>query len=301
LKEGRPFIIHDAYTGLSGNLHSSQTGLASPTERAAEAEVPMPSWMVVPLLAKDHEIGMLVLAHEQTSYYTSRHADLAMAFANQAAVAIENARLYEKAQELAALQERQKLARELHDSVSQALYGIGLGVRTARALLDRDPLQAVEPLDYALNLTEAGLTEMRALIFELRPESIESEGLVPALTRQAAALHARQQIEVSISLGEEPPLSLETKQGLYRIAQEALHNIIKHARATHVELRMFSQGDCLLLEVKDNGAGFDSQGSFPGHLGLHSMRERTERMGGSLLIESAPGQGTHIRAQIPLT
>ncbi|MCB0222382.1 MAG: histidine kinase, partial [Anaerolineae bacterium] len=124
---------------------------------------------------------MLELGHCQPNFYTARHVDLALAFANQAAIAIENARLYEQAQSLASLEERRHLARELHDSVSQALYGIALGTRTARMLLDRDPTKLAEPLDYIMNLAEAGLTEMRALIFELRPEILESEGLVGAL------------------------------------------------------------------------------------------------------------------------
>src|SRR5581483_1884348 len=110
-------------------------------------------------------------------FYTPRHAELALAVANQAAIAIENARLFERVQSAAATEERQKLARELHDSVSQALYGIALGARTARAQLDRDPAKAAEPLDYVLSLAQAGLAEMRALIFELRPESLATEGL----------------------------------------------------------------------------------------------------------------------------
>ncbi|HEX6288356.1 MAG TPA: histidine kinase, partial [Herpetosiphonaceae bacterium] len=134
------------------------------------------SWMGVPLLLKERVIGVLVVSHNVPDHFTPRHGRLALAIANQAAVAIENAKLFEQAQGLAALMERQRLARELHDSVSQALYGIALGARTARTLLDRDPSRLAEPLDYVLSLAEAGLTEMRALIFELRPESLELEG-----------------------------------------------------------------------------------------------------------------------------
>ncbi|HEX9133734.1 MAG TPA: sensor histidine kinase [Ktedonobacteraceae bacterium] len=201
---------------------------------------------------------------------------------NQAAVALENARLYEQAQELAALEERQRLARELHDSVSQALYGITLGTHTARTLLERDPGKVAEPLDYVLSQAEAALTEMRALIFELRPESLETEGLVAALSRQAAALRARHEIEVSTEFCEEPDLPLKVKEGLYRVAQEALHNTAKHARANKVNLRMHVDTEGILLEVRDNGVGFDTTRSFPGHLGLHSMRERVARLGGTL-------------------
>ena len=259
------------------------------------------SWMAVPLSHKDQIIGMLTLSSSEPNYYTPRHASLALAIANQAAVALANARLYEQAQELAALEERQRLARELHDSVSQALYGITLGTHTARTLLQRDPSKVAEPLDYVLSQAEAALTEMRALIFELRPESLETEGLVVAISRQAAALHARQDIVVTTELCDDPDLSLKIKQELYRVVQEAMHNTVKHARAKKVNVCLQLDTDGLLLEVCDDGIGFDTSGSFPGHLGLHSMQERIGRLGGKLLIESTPGQGTCIRAQLPVS
>jgi PAS domain S-box-containing protein len=257
------------------------------------------SWMAVPLSHKEQIIGMLTLSSSEPDYYTPRHASLALAIADQAAVALANARLYEQAQELAALEERQRLARELHDSVSQALYGITLGTHTARTLLQRDPSKVAEPLDYVLSQAEAALTEMRALIFELRPESLETEGLVAAISRQAAALHARHEIVVSTELCDEPELSLKAKEELYRVAQEALHNTVKHARAKKVNVCMRWDTDGLLLEVCDDGVGFDTARSFPGHLGLHSMQERITRLGGTLRIESTPGQGTCICAQLP--
>ncbi len=257
-------------------------------------------WMAVPLLLKERVIGMLSLSHSEPNFYTPRYAGLILAIANQAAVAIENARLYEQAQALAAVEERQRLARELHDSVSQALYGISLGVHTARMQLNRDPKDLAVSLDYVLELAEAALIEMRALIFELRPESLETEGLVTALTKQAAALHARQSIIVQTDLGVEPDIPLKVKQDLYRIVQEALHNTVKHARAKQVELRLNQVDGVITVEVHDNGRGFDATSSFPGHLGLHSMQERVKSLGGELKIESAPGQGTRIRAQVPI-
>jgi PAS domain S-box-containing protein len=257
------------------------------------------SWMAVPLSRKDQIIGMLTLSSNEPNYYTPRYASLALAIANQAAVALANARLYEQAQELAALEERQRLARELHDSVSQALYGITLGTHTARTLLQRDPSKVAEPLDYVLTQAEVALTEMRALIFELRPESLETEGLAAAISRQAAALNARQEIVVTTELCDEPDLPLKTKEELYRVVQEALHNTVKHARAKKVHVYMHRDSDGLLLEICDDGIGFDTTRSFPGHLGLHSMQERIARLGGTLQIESIPGQGTCIRAHLP--
>jgi len=210
--------------------------------------------------------------------------------------------LYEQSQELAALQERQHLARELHDSVPQVLYGIGLGAHTAREALEveDDPAQAVESIDYVLTLAEAGLAEMRALIFELRPESLEREGLVAALTKQVAVLRTRYNLTVEAELGEEPHVGLEMKHALYRVAQEALHNIVKHARADMVVLRLAEETNEIILEVRDNGRGFDPAGPFPGHLGLRSMHERVAKMGGSLAIESVPGQGTRVGVCLPV-
>ena len=209
--------------------------------------------------------------------------------------------LYEQAQELAALQERQRLARELHDSVSQALYGISLWAHTVReALESSEPEQAEAAIEDVLTLAEAGLAEMHALIFELRPESLETEGLVAALTKQVEALRARYKLTVEADLVDEPALSLEKKEALYRIAQEALHNIVKHARASNVVLRLARQEREVFLEVCDNGKGFVPTGPFPGHLGVRSMRERVTKIGGTLTIESAPGQGTCIRVRVPL-
>jgi signal transduction histidine kinase len=269
-------------------------------ERLLDPNRHLRTWLGVPLQLKDRVIGLLTLYHGQQGYFIEERVQLIMALANQAAIAIENAHLYEQAQELAVLRERQRLARELHDSVSQALYGISLGARTARLQLERDPTELAEPLDYVMSLAEAGLTEMRALIFELRPESLEKEGLVIALSKQTAAYRARYQLDVITTFCDEPPLPLEIKEAIYRISQEALNNIVKHAQATQVSVSLSCLNRMLELEVKDNGIGFETDKDYPGHLGLHSMRERSERAGGFFTIDSTPGQGTHIHLQIPL-
>jgi signal transduction histidine kinase len=140
---------------------------------------------------------------------------------------------------------------------------------------------------------------MRALIFELRPESLETEGLVAALAKQGAALQARHDMLVQMDLCEEPALPLKVKQELYRIAQEAMHNTVKHARASKVDLVLRRTANAVILEVRDDGVGFDPLGSFPGHLGLRSMQERVSHLGGRLQIQSARGQGTHLLTQVP--
>ena len=221
------------------------------------------------------------------------------AVADQSAIAVENARLFAQARGKAAFEERQRLARELHDSVSQALYGITLGTKTAHALLKRNPEQVADSLEYVLSLAKAGQAEMRALIFELRPESLEKEGLVAALEKQADALKARHGIDVVATLCSEPEASLELKEAVYRIAQEALHNTVKHARASNVEIKMECTREQITLEVSDDGVGFDARGDFPGHLGLRSMRERASRLGGALEVDSSSGKGTRLRARIP--
>jgi signal transduction histidine kinase len=207
----------------------------------------------------------------------------------------------EEAQELAVLQERQRLARELHDSVSQALYGLVLGMRGARALLDRDLVALKELLEHLGEQAETALTEMRTLIFELRPETLEREGLVKALRKQGAFMQTHYGLKLEMEMGEEPQQPFIAKEALYRVAQEALHNIVKHASTTLATLRLYEDKEnaCLVLEISDKGTGFNPDQSFPGHLGLQSMRERLERLGGTLHIISSPGQGTLIRAMLP--
>ncbi len=253
----------------------------------------------VPMMYRKNAIGALNVFYPRGKSPGQMEIAFLTAIAGQAAVAVENSRLFVEAKEKAILEERQRLARELHDSVSQALYGIALGARTARALIDRDPAQAVEPLDYVLSLADAGLAEMRALIFELRPETLETEGLLPALTKQIDSVRARHGLEIQTEWCEEPDFSFEIKETVYRIAQESLNNIVKHAKARRVDLRLTCGGDEIILEVDDDGVGFASDETHPGHLGLRSMRERAMRLGGTLLVESKVNEGTRIRASLP--
>ena len=297
--------------GLTGRAAATGLVLLSPDVSRDRRYVPLAglstrSEVVVPIKSKELVIGVLDIQSERLDDFDESDVDLLRSLANQLAVAIENARLYEQAGQLAALEERQKLARELHDSVSQALYGIALGTTTARTMLERAAVDAAirgklaEPLDYVLAQANAGMAEMRALIFELRPESLASEGLVAALRKQTAALGARHQIPVVTEFGPEPELPLPQKEMLYRVAQEAMHNIVKHARATSAEVRLVGDNGRVVMEVCDNGQGFDMTQEFPGHLGLKSMRERVERGGGLLTIASAPAEGTRIPVTVAL-
>jgi PAS domain S-box-containing protein len=263
-------------------------------------EAPWDTLYIVPLISRGRALGTINLYYLPEQEPGEDEKVFLGAVADQTAVAVENVRLFAGVRGKAALEERQRLARELHDSVSQALYGITLGTKTARTLLDKNPDRVADPLDYVLSLAEAGQAEMRALIFELRPESLETEGLIAALEKQAAALKARHEIEVDAVLCDEPEASLEAKEAVYRIAQEALHNTVKHAHAANVQIKMECDSEWITLEVSDDGIGFDAQGDFPGHLGLRSMRERALRLGGTLEVDSTSGKGTRICAQIPI-
>ncbi|OJX47920.1 MAG: hypothetical protein BGO78_05220 [Chloroflexi bacterium 44-23] len=248
--------------------------------------------VTVPVTSQD-ELGELAESFNQmTGELNSRSQQLSQT-SNE--LKIKEAQL-----KVATLEERQRLARELHDSVSQALYGIALGARTARTQLERDPAKVAEPLDYVLSLAEAGLAEMRALIFELRPESLQNEGLLGALTKVSDAVRTRHKLDIVTSFCSEPDISLDAKEMLYRITQEAIYNVIKHASATRIEITLMMKDGKLILEVRDNGKGFDPQGSFPGHLGLQSMRERVANCNGELLIISQPGQGTTVKVELAL-
>lgn len=200
----------------------------------------------------------------------------------------------------AALEERQRLARELHDSVSQALYGIALGSQTALAALreDGEANAADDAISYVHKLAEAAITEMRALIFELRPESLEREGLIPALERQVASVRARHGLAVQASFDAEPSIALDKKEALYRIAQEALNNVARHAHAKTIRLELRDSPGQVMLTVADDGVGFNPLASYGGHLGLVSMRERATAVGGSLSIDSAPGGGSRVTAEV---
>jgi len=227
------------------------------------------------------------------------------AFANQAAVALENAQLYEQVQEQAASDERQHLARELHDSVSQALYAILLGTHAAQRHLPKETAKAEDALAYIESLAQAGIAEMRALIFELRPESLEEEGITGVLTRQVEALQHRHGLAAEGTVVEEPDLPFATKKVLFRVAQEAIHNVVKHARAQRVRIALDREGDAWSLTVQDDGVGFEPgrlavEAAASGHLGLVSMRERLSAVGGTLQIESTPGVGTTVHARLPV-
>jgi PAS domain S-box-containing protein len=221
--------------------------------------------------------------------------DFLSTIAGLAASAAEISRLVGLAQGQAAANERLHLSRELHDSLSQRLFGIILGARSITTGAGRRPEDVAASAEYILDLAQGGLTEMREIVLQLRPETVETVGLVAAVKQHAAAITARHQLEVMSSTGAEPDVPLDIKVAAYRIAVEALNNVAKHARAEHAWLRIEVVGGCLEVEVRDDGAGFDLAHAQPGHFGLRTMRERA----GDLEVRSSPGGGTTVLARFP--
>jgi signal transduction histidine kinase len=200
--------------------------------------------------------------------------------------------------------ERQRIARDLHDSVSQSLFSTTLHVRTAQHALAHEGLDATGPVGEELSeigqLTRGALAEMRALIFELRPGALGEEGLVAALTKQAAAISAREGLVVEVDgPGERLPLDPEVEEQLYRLGQEALANVVKHARAGSAAVRIAAKDDTVWMEVSDDGRGFDPGAVGPEHFGLRSMQGRVADLGGQLQVTSSRGGGTVLRVEVP--
>jgi signal transduction histidine kinase len=282
----------------------------SPLARALyeTAEIPLQisfsharSWIGIPLVVKDRVIGLLSLTHSEPGYYTQQHARLALTIANQVAVAIENARLYEQAHNLAALEERQRIARELHDSVTQLLYGIRLYSTAASHSIRENNLRQVEQdlAEIKENALQA-LQEMRLLIFELHPPMLKEAGLVAALQTSLDSVEARTglQTDLKVEAGiTRLPTSIEVE--LFRIAMEALNNLVKYARAKRVTVDLRYTDERVYMDICDNGVGFDlSAAKLSNGLGLRNMEERARRMGANLRITSEPGIGTQVKVDV---
>lgn len=253
------------------------------------------SWMWVPLAVKNRIIGGIGIAHAERNYFSLHDADLAMTIANQAAVTLANAELYEHAQALAALQERQRLAQNLHDAVNQSLFSAGLIAEVLPRLWEIDLDETRHSLEDLRRLIRGAMAEMRALLAELRPTTLTDTELGELLLLLGNAFTGRTNIPVDVSVTGEGKLPAETQVALYRICQEGLNNIAKHAKASLVEIEMRHTPLGLVLNIRDNGSGFDTTDLIPfGHYGLNMMKERAEAVGAKLTISSQPNHGTEI-------
>jgi signal transduction histidine kinase len=292
LRTNRPQRSNDAQNDPRGYKHSLVLGNTR-------------TILSVPMKTRQRTVGVLsVYNKEGEGGFSDRDAELATFFANQAAAAIENARLYEQSREYAVVEERNRLARDLHDSVTQSLFSVTLLSEAALNLLERDPAKARERVERANELAQGALAEMRALIFQLRPMTLQEEGLLSALKKHLNAVHSRDNRHVSLIVtGSARRLPAPVEDATFRIVQEALNNVIKHAgdgSTARVELD-FGE-DMLRVAVADDGAGFDTSAPrVAGKFGMSSMQERAAQVGGRLHVDSTPGQGTTVRADLLLS
>lgn len=254
------------------------------------------AYLGVPMNVKGKTVGVFGVLGESGRKFQEDEVALLASIADQVSVAVENARLYQQAEQIAVMEERERLAYDLHDSVTQSLYSLTLLAEAARRLTRSGELDRAG--DYITRLGETAqdaLKEMRLLVYKLRPPALEREGLVGAIQQRLGAVERRAGIKAHLIANDTTRLSPPIEEGLYRIAQEALNNALKHAKANSVIVRINIVKEQVELIVEDNGIGFDpdtidrSEG-----MGVPSMKERVKRLGGTMHIHSAPGQGTSI-------
>jgi signal transduction histidine kinase len=265
----------------------------------------MRTFLGVPIVARGEVIGAFYLTEkkgDRGAEFTDEDEELIRTLAGHAAIAIENARLHERSRELSTIEERKRLARELHDSVTQTLFSIGLTAEAAAELVEADPARAREQLGHLQDLTRTAMQEMRSLIFELRPAELETEGLAAALRKHVEVLRRLHDQEIDVTVDAERRLPPDVEKGLLRIAQEALGNALRHSEAAKVSISLAAHDSRVSLRVTDDGRGFDPEEAVTRsrRLGLTSMRERAEALGGTLAIDSEPGRGTTVDVEVKL-
>ena len=252
------------------------------------------SWMWVPLAVKGRIIGGVGVAHKKPNYFTLHQADLAMSVANQAAISMVNAELNKQAQSVAVLEERQRLAHNLHDAINQSLFSAGLIAEVLPRLWDRDQEEARRSLEDLRKLTRGAMAEMRALLAELRPSTLTDAELGDLLSLLANSFTGRTNVPARVTVVGQGVLPADVQVAIYRICQEALNNILKHAGASKVEIVLKHEENAIELNIRDDGRGFDPEQTASGHYGVNMMHERAEGVGVRLSITSQPGHGTEL-------
>jgi len=258
--------------------------------------------LTVPLVIKEEFYGSLGFYYADARQFSEEDVRLGMSFGNQAALAIENARLRVQAEQAAILQERSRLARDLHDSVTQLLYSLTLLVEAGRRLAQSgDWTRVDEALARLGEISQQAFKEMRLLVYELRPLALKRAGLVRALQQRLDTVERRAGIDTTLTVDGNVELPARLEEELYHIAQEALNNALKHAAATTIAVYITANERRIALEIHDDGKGLDlSAASSEGGIGLSSMRERAEKLGGTLTLTSVPGQGTTVTVTVNL-
>ena len=255
----------------------------------------------MPITDGDEILGELFLANKNTpGGFSAEDEELLRLLAAHAAIAIVNARLYERSRELSIVAERNRIARELHDAVTQKLFSLRLTADAAAALVDRDPARAAVELGNVRRLAAEVSDELRAVVVGLLPVDLSGDGLDAALRKQAELLNRVHEADVVFVGCPVPKLTSARREALYRIAQEALHNALRHGRPGRVEIDLASFDGQVVLQVRDDGVGFDPALSEQAarKLGLSSMRERARSVGGRMAVTSAPGGGTTVRVEV---
>ncbi|CAL9409472.1 MULTISPECIES: GAF domain-containing sensor histidine kinase [unclassified Streptomyces] len=261
----------------------------------------------LPIRDGDEVLGALFLANKNcarptgTCGFTPDDEELLGILAQHAAIALTNARLYERSRELTIAEERSRLAHELHDAVSQKLFSLRLTAQAATALVDRDPARAKGELHQVATLAAEAADELRAAVVELRPAALEEDGLVATLRTQIQVLDRAHAAHVTFAGHGVKALPAAQEEALLRVAQEALHNALRHSGAEHVAVTLHRRGTGTVLRITDDGGGFDPRTVRRAgrHLGLVSMRDRASGTGGRLTVRSAPGEGTTIEMEVP--
>jgi signal transduction histidine kinase len=288
----------------SAEPHRTEDITADPRFRGwwPRAHPMMRSFLGVPIVARGTVIGALYLTEkEDGSTFSLDDQKVIELLAAHAAIAIENARLHERSRELSIVEERNRLARELHDSVTQRLFGVALAAESASTLLERDRAGAATELQRVSELARGAMEELRAVVFELRPASLEAEGLATVLRKHVDVLRRVTGQRIELFACDVPKLGANPATQVLRIAQEALGNAVRHAGAERIEVLLQGLDERLILQVSDDGCGFDPEGpEVRGQrLGLTSMDERATELGGTLAVSSTLGEGTTIRLEIP--
>jgi signal transduction histidine kinase len=257
----------------------------------------------MPIMDGDEFVGEVFLANScNPGGFTADDEELMRLLAAHAAIAIVNARLYERERELSIVEERNRIARELHDAVTQKLFSLRLTADAASALIERDPERAAAELATVRKLAAEATDELRAIVVAARPADLRGDGLDIALRKQVELLDRVHEPTIRYTTCDcVPALTEAGQQAVYRIAQEALHNALRHAGATRIDAHLVVRNGSVVLEVRDDGAGFDPAvaRSAGRRLGLASMRERARAAGGRLDVTSEPGRGTTVRLAVP--
>jgi signal transduction histidine kinase len=261
----------------------------------------MRSFLGVPIVAPAGVVGAFYLTEKVDALdFDAEDEQLIGLLASHAAIAIANARLYEASRELSVVEERNRLALELHDAVSQRLFGIGLEAEAAVTLLEREPAAARERVSKVQALAQEASDELRTLVFGLRPPDLDRDGLGGALRKHVELLRRLHEREIEVDLDDGVGLGVSRDAEVLRIAQEALQNAVRHSGAGRLAVKLHSREGGLVLEVEDNGIGFEPHApELRSHrLGLTSMDERARRLGARLEIRSQPGAGTLVRLEL---